>query len=161
MDFYEEFKKYSKNQTENIEEKSELLSLFLFFENYFKVFKEIEENSKIGLVYEKTKLNSKHINTEHLNYKIYVDKKSYVQSLKRWYYCQKRMEIYDRFELIFSEYIKYINIVKSKSIDYFLLKQKIELLNILIKEKLEILMKTYQDTPEVVEKIQNLIDLII
>jgi hypothetical protein len=95
-----------------------------------------------------------------INFKLYLDKYKFYQSISRWYWNQKRQSIFDKLFVLFEEYKKMYDKVKMNEIrnsNMFnqLLKDIIVFNNILI-EKLLLLKTTYND-----ESVSILIDKII
>ena len=104
----------------------------------------IEECSNLELF-----SNNTYLNIVKINFKIYLDKYNFYQSITRWYWNQKRQTIFDKLLILFEEYKKIFNKVKLNEIrnsEIFkkLLNDIIDFNKILI-EKLSLLKKTYSD----------------
>lgn len=93
--------------------------------------------------------NNPYLNTVKINFKLYLDKYKFYQSLNRWYWNQKRQMIFEKLFILFEEYKKLfdkvkLNDIRNNIIFKKLLNDIIDFNNILIK-KLIVLKNTYSD----------------
>ena len=153
-------KEYLENLRIDLLIEQDLLSLnkaYNFLEFFFKPFFDIEKNDKIGLeiennIKEDNKF-SQYINYKVFNYKLYLDKYVIYQSISRWYYNQKRTNIFQKLDNIFEEYnliLNKININKNlyynrNIVEYQIIYNKFNTINNILIIKLNILKKTYND----------------
>jgi len=153
-------KEYLENLRIDLLIEQDLLSLnkaYNFLEFFFKPFFDIEKNDKIGLEIENNLKEdnnfSQYINYKAFNYKLYLDKYVIYQSISRWYYNQKRTNIFQKLDNIFEEYnliLNKININKNlyynrNIVEYQIIYNKFNTINNILIIKLNILKKTYND----------------
>lgn len=141
----------------------QLEKAFDIYKKLFEPLKNLEQFDKIGInncsnidLFS----NNSYLNSVKINFKLYLDKYKFYQSISRWYWNQKRQSIFDKLFVLFEEYKKMYDKVKMNEIrnsNMFnqLLKDIIVFNNILI-EKLLLLKTTYND-----ESVSILIDKII
>jgi len=121
---------------------------FNFYSTFLNPIINLEPNDKIGII---------NIQSNNLfNFKLYLDKYNTYQSFNRWYNNQKRGDIFEKLDIVFTEYNKYI-----KSIDIIKMNElynDIINFNTILITKLQILKNTYNDN-NVSIKIDNYIIL--
>jgi hypothetical protein len=141
----------------NREQFSKSLSLF---EKLFDPILNLECSDKIGI--DNNKLNIidteyKFINVSKLDFTLYLDKYKLYQSLSRWYYNQKRTNIFSKLDILFGEYFTLIDKIKeieeNSHIKYSDINSKYKDLNTKLITKLLLLKTTYND-----EEVNNKID---
>lgn len=96
---------------------------------------------------------------------IYINENNYIQGLSRWFYSQKREEVFRKLDEYIQDYLLYLRYVddvytNTKNLYYSnIVKQVITSISSLstsIINALDILRKTYQDDSEIVNKIMSL-----
>ena len=133
--------------------KNNLELKYEFFTIFFKDLLIIEKNDKIGII-----MNNNNDYYEKINFTLYIDKYNFHQSIRRWYYNQKREDIFNKLDILFNEYQQYIYMVKKDNIYNALCYNIIELNKKLI-IKLELLKTTYNDM-NIDIHIDNYIDIL-
>ena len=149
-------KKNMFNIKEKILETSKLLTElnleYNFYKNFFIEILNLEIYDKIGTIPEKNKFG----------FKLYLDKYNIYQSISRWYYNQKREDIFQKLDSLFQEYNNFISLLNDSykeinDIFEFLYNTTIDL-NKNIIQKLELLKLTYNDM-NITLKIDNYIKI--
>ena len=146
----------------------------ILLENAFDIYKKmfdpiinIEPYDKIGInecSNSELFLNNIYLNMVKINFKLYLDKYKIYQSVTRWYWSQKRDNIFEKLVILFEAYKKVLdkvklNYLRNANIFKKLLNDLLEFNNKLI-EKLNILKNTYSDSV-VSESIDKIIQMII
>ena len=141
-------------------QKEQFKKTLIIFLNLFNPILNLEKYDKIGII--DNTINYNHdeynlIDTKKFTFEFYLDKYKFYQSISRWYYCQKREQIFLNLDIVFNEYIFVLN--KLKTIDQLFIDSFIEIkadylnLNKNIITKLTLLKETYND-----EFINNKVD---
>lgn len=112
---------------------------YKFFLLFFKPLLELEINDKLSV-------DVNYQMSIDIPFKLNIDKYNLSQSFRRWYYKQKREDIFNKLDIVFEKYNNYILSIKNKT-------QNIIELNKLLITKLKILDKTYNDPT-----VSNIID---
>ena len=73
---------------------------YTFFLGLFKPILDLEANDKLAI--------DCTISSPEIQFKLYLDKYSVSQSFRRWYFNQKREDIFKKLDILFDEYNKYI-----------------------------------------------------
>ena len=126
----------------NIDKYNDEYEFFLLF---FKPLLELENNDKLSVD------NNCQMSID-IPFKINLDKYDLSQSFRRWYYKQKREDIFNKLDIVFEKYNNFIISIKNKIQSKKILENMIEL-NKLLTIKLIILDKTYNDP-----KVSSIID---
>ncbi len=104
--------------------------------------------------------NNTYLNSVKINFKLYLDKYKFYQSISRWYWKQNRHEIFEKILTLFEEYKKMYDKVKLNEMRnnkmYNQLLNDIIIFNNILMEKMLLLKTTYSD-----ESINIYIDKII
>ena len=113
-----------------------------FFINLLKPILDLDVNDKLAI-------DCAYQSSQEIPFKLCLDKYTIIQSFKRWYYKQKREDIFSKLDIVFEQYNKLlINIKYNYTLNQLLTKKIyiniIELNSILI-TKLNILKTTYND----------------
>lgn len=131
------------------------------FEKLFEPLLNLEPYDKLGIENIKPDFNEKEynlINGSRIDFIIYLDKYKVYQSVSRWYYNQKRVNIFSKIDILFDEYFILINKLKTLDeisiIKYNEINKKYQELNKKLIEKLTILKLTYNDE-EINKKIDS------
>jgi hypothetical protein len=141
----------------------QLEKAFDIYKIMFEPLVNLKPYDKIGIEYcSNSELfsNNTYLNSVKINFKLYLDKYKFYQSISRWYWNQKRQLIFDKLFIIFEEYKKIydkvrLNELRNTKIFNKLLNDMIIFNDILI-EKLFLLKKTYLN-----DSVTILIDKII
>jgi hypothetical protein len=154
----------------NLNLENDHIQLEKAFDIYKKMFEpliNLEKFDKIGISnYSNVELfsNNSYLNSVKINFRLYLDKYKFYQSLSRWYWNQKRQSIFDKLLILFEEYKKMytkvkMNVIKNSNMFNQLLNDIIVFNNILI-EKLLLLKMTYDDelVSSSIDKIIKIID---
>lgn len=150
----------------NLNLENDYFQLEKAFDIYKKMFEPIvnlQSNDKIGIqCTSNIELfsNNTYLNSVKINFKLYLDKYKFYQSISRWYWNQKRLDIFDKLLILFEEYKKIldkvkINEIRNNKMFNKLLNDLIDFNKILI-EKMNLLKVTYSD-----DSVSNSIDKII
>ena len=158
----------SKNNIKVLNElRIKINTTFKFFNDIFKPILELEDSDKIGIIYDISYSNSKDllIDIQEINFSLYLDKYTLAQFIRRWWYTQNRTKIFFTLDKLFNEYKLFLQQVTSehkKNNRFFsaCMIQVYKLNNTLIK-KLNILKYTYQDSINIVEKIDKYIEFLV
>ena len=110
---------------------------YMFFLELFKPILDLEANDKLAI--------DNTISSSEIQFKLYIDKYCISQSLRRWYFSQKREDIFKKLDILFNEYDKYIKNINVTSIYMAKLIININILNKQLIPKLLILKSTYND----------------
>ena len=128
----------------------EVVNRFDKFYNTFKPLTELNTGDKLGYDNEDN---------------IYIDKQSMIQGFQRWYYNQKRGEVFGRFESQIKEYvlfIRYVDQVYTNTIrvqDVTLLRAlclRIDSLTKILIESMSYLLITYKNDESICKLLNNL-----
>ena len=120
------------------------------FQNEFGILKELKNGDKVGF--------------DDSN-NIYISVSSYIQGLTRWFYSQKRDEVFRKLDDSIQDYLLYLQYVddvytNTTSLHYAnIVKQvitRISSLSTSIINALDILRTTYQDDNDIIQKILRL-----
>ena len=126
---------------------------FIFYSTFLNPIINLEPNDKIGII--DTSFN------KLFNFKLYLDKYNIYQSFNRWYNNQKREYIFEKLDLVFNKYTKYIKSIEALIIHKDTLTElynDILKFNTILINKLKILKETYNDI-DISKKIDNYINL--
>jgi hypothetical protein len=133
---------------------------FSLFEKIFEPILNLEPLDKLGIENTKLYFNENEynlINGSKFNFSLYLDKYNIYQKISRWYYNQKRLDIFSKLDILFEEYFLLINKLNLLEINsnnkYTEINKKYKELNKKLIIKLEILKLTYND-----DKINKTID---
>lgn len=110
---------------------------YTFFLELFKPILDLEANDKLAI--------DNTISSPEIQFKLYLDKYSVSQSFRRWYFSQKREEIFKKLDILFDEYNKYIKDIHITNISTAKIMINISKLNKQLITKLLILKTTYND----------------
>jgi len=126
------------------------------FEKLFEPILNLELYDKLGIENIKPDFNEKEyklINGSRFDFTLYLHKYNIYQSFYRWYYNQKRLNIFSKLDIIFEEYFILINKLKilddSSIIKYIEINKRYKKLNEKLIEKLKILKLTYNNDEEI------------
>jgi hypothetical protein len=106
----------------NLNLENDYFQLEKAFDIYKKMFEPIvnlQSNDKIGIqCTSNIELfsNNTYLNSVKINFKLYLDKYKFFQSISRWYWNQKRLDIFDKLLILFEEYKKILDKVKINEI---------------------------------------------
>jgi hypothetical protein len=93
--------------------------------------------------------NNTYLNSVKINFKLYLDKYKFYQSISRWYWKQNRHEIFEKLLTLFEEYKKVCDKVKvndkRNNKMYNQLLNDIVIFNNILLEKMLLLKTTYSD----------------
>jgi hypothetical protein len=141
----------------------QLRKAFDIFKKMFEPFMNLKLYDKIGIQdFSNKELfeNNSYLNSNKINFKLYLDKYKFYQSISRWYWNQKRENIFDKIYLLFEEYKKIFDKVKINEIRnsnmFQQLLNDIIIFNNTLLQKLLLLKTTYKD-----ESVSMSIDKII
>lgn len=130
-------------------EYKELEKGITFFSEIFDPILNLEKNDKIGIQESNQNNNSKYIDLDKINFKLYLDKYKVYQSLARWYYKQNRKDIFSKLQILFDSYYVVVNKVKLMNTNFKVkfskLYEDIVTLNKNLVIKLNLLNETYND----------------
>lgn len=139
----------------NLNLENDHIQLEKAFDIYKKMFEPIvnlKQYDKIGIQeYSNVELfsNNTYLNSVKINFKLYLDKYKFYQSVSRWYWKQKRHDIFEKLLIIFEEYKKIHDKVKVNDIRnnkmYNQLLNDIVIFNNILLEKMLLLKTTYSD----------------
>ena len=154
----------------NLNLENDHIQLEKAFDIYKKLFESLvnlEQYDKIGINNNSNVelfSNNSYLNPVKINFRLYLDKYNFYQSISRWYWNQKRQPIFDKLLILFEEYKKMydkvkINEIRNNNMFNQLLKDIIVFNNILL-EKLLLLKTTYRDksVSMAIDKIIKIID---
>jgi hypothetical protein len=130
----------------------QLEKAFDIFKKMFDPLINLEKFDKIGIQDFSNKdlfENNSYLNSNKINFKLYLDKYKFYQSISRWYWNQKRENIFDKIYLLFEEYKKIFDKVKLNEIRnsnmFQQLLNDIIIFNNILLQKLLLLKTTYKD----------------
>ncbi len=139
----------------NLNLENDHIQLEKAFDIYKKIFEPIvnlKQHDKIG-IQECSNVelfsNNSYLNSVKINFKLYLDKYKFYQSISRWYWSQKRHEIFEKLLILLEEYKKIYDKVKLNEIRnnkmYNQLLNDIVIFNNILLEKMLLLKTTYSD----------------
>lgn len=144
---------------------AEVHQVFFMFNQMFEPILGLNKNDKIGMVdIDLPDDNSfkVFIKLSEIKWALYLDKSSYAQSVKRWWYEQNRKDIFDNLTTMFNVYTNYLKYVYTQfTYTKFLdLKPKILDFNQKLILGLDNLKLTYKNDETIVNIISTIIESI-